>query len=151
MKIIYLSFLSLALCACGSPNTEEETNSISKQENNTEELENNTNAFDFDSTKVVDYDVEYGNDISYSENSRATIRVMLNVSEIPKEEEIKMTSYKIFKENTEGWSEVTIWSYLPEMDIKSSAYGIFEINDKGEVEFFTNDASLIETKWFKEN
>lgn len=144
MKIIYLTFLSLVLFACGNSNKE--------QENNIEalEVENISNTFDFDSTKVVNYAIEYGNDISYAGNSRATIRVMLNVSEIPTDEEITMTSYEIFKENTQGWNEVTIWSYLPEMDMKSSAYGIFEINDKGEVKFFTNDASLIETKWFKE-
>ena len=145
MKIIYLSILSVALFACG--------NSSVEQADNTEvlEVENNTNSFDFNETKVLDYNVEYGNNISYAGNSRATVRVMLNVSEIPSDEEITMTSYKIFKENTQGWNEVTIWSYLPEMNMQSSAYGIFEINDKGEVKFFNNEASLIGTKWYKEN
>lgn len=145
MKIIYLSFLSLALCACGNSNTEQEMN------DEVTEIENNSIAFNFDPTKVLNYEIGDIDDVSYTGNSRLTVKVMLNISEIPSEEEIKMTSYKIFKENTQEWNEVTIWSYLPEMNMKSSAYSIFEINDKGEVEFFTNDASLIDTKWYNEN
>lgn len=145
MKIIYISILSFALFGCGNSSTKQAGNSEALQ------VENKMNTFDFDETKVLDYNVEYGNDISYAGNSRATVRVMLNVSEIPSDEEITMTSYKIFKENTQGWNEVTIWSYLPEMDMQSAAYGIFEINDNGEVNFFNNVASLIGTKWYKEN
>lgn len=145
MKIIYLSILSFALFACGNSSTEQADNA------EVLEVENKRNTFDFDETKVLNYNVEYGNNISYAGNSRATVRVMLNVSEIPSDEEITMTSYKIFKENTQGWNEVTIWSYLPDMNMQSSAYGIFEINDKEEVKFFNNEASLIGTKWYKEN
>jgi len=150
MKIIYLSILSFALYACENSNIDE-SNSLEKVKNTSQLIVeiNESSSFDFDSTKVINYDVEYGNDISYAGNSRATVRVMLNVSDIPTEEEITMTSYKIFKENTQGWNEVTIWTYLPEMDIKSAAYGIFEINNKGEVSFFINEASLIATKWYK--
>lgn len=153
MKFTLLIILTLILFACGGSTSEQNHSKEATQEEDTPRAKEDkqTNTFDFDSTKVLDYDVNYGNDISYAGNSRATVRVMLNVSEIPTEEEIKMTSYKIFKENTEGWNEVTIWTYLPGMDIKSTAYGIFEINDQGEVKFFTNEAGLIGTKWYEEN
>ncbi len=88
-------------------------------------------------------------DVSYQGRSRMVYRVRLNVNKIPSDDDIKKVSNSIWKNGNTRWDEFTVFTYLPEMNTGSTAYGVAEFRRSGLTNFNTNDIALWGTKWKK--
>lgn len=69
------------------------------------------------SIEILDYQIVEKNDISLAGTPRMTYRVILNEEELPNEDQMRRTADAILKDGNERWSEVTIFMYMPEMNV----------------------------------
>jgi len=101
------------------------------------------------SKKLIAYKIVKKEDQSYRGESRMTYRVLLNVSEKPKDQKIKDVALSIWKNGNKSWGEFTVFLYLPEMNTNSSAYGIANFTPSGLKDFDVQEYALWGTKWKK--
>lgn len=99
---------------------------------------------------LLSYKIVKKEDQSYRGTSRMTYRVLLNVTEIPQEQEVKDVAVSIWKDGNKSWKEFTVFLYLPEMNTNSIAYGITNFTTSGLKDFNVQEYALWNTKWQKE-
>ncbi|MCH7763088.1 MAG: hypothetical protein IIB95_05020 [Candidatus Marinimicrobia bacterium] len=92
------------------------------------------------SKNLLSYKIVKKEDQSYRGTSRMTYRVLLNVTQKPKEQKIKDVALSI-------WKEFTVFLYLPEMNTNSVAYGIANFTPNGLKDFNVQEYALWDTKW----
>ena len=76
-------------------------------------------------------------------------RILVEVDKIPSDDAMKRTATHIWKNGNKGWTEFTVFIYLPEMELNYSAYGIIEFNTNEITDFFTSESNFYGTKWGK--
>jgi len=103
-----------------------------------------------DDSSLLRYEIAEKKDISFAGTSRMVYRVVLNVTNLPSENEMKATAKSIWENGNRNWGEFTVFMYLPEMDVEWVAYGIGEFRPSGLLEFKINESALIDTKWYVE-
>lgn len=85
--------------------------------------------------------------VGFANSNRMVYRIIVDVSRIPSLNEMKQTATYIWKNGNKKWSEFTVFVYLPGMDLKYSAYGIFEFDPSGITNYYKLESSLYDTKW----
>lgn len=98
---------------------------------------------------LLSYKIVKKEDQSYRGTSRMTYRVLLNVTEIPQEQEVKDVAVSIWQDGNKSWKEFTVFLYLPEMNTNSMAYGIANFTPSGVLDFNVQEYALWNTKWQK--
>jgi len=78
--------------------------------------------------------------------NRATQKIEVKSISLPSKELLINTAENIWKKN-KSYSEFTIFIYLKDMDINSSAYCIVEFDKKRMTDFILSKSSLYDTKW----
>ena len=82
-------------------------------------------------------------DISHALIKRVVYRIIMGTNNIPSEDEIKDAATELWKiENEED--EVTVFVYLPGMDLKGIAYAVLEFSPSGMDSFKTQEYALID-------
>ncbi len=98
---------------------------------------------------LLPYKIVEREDISYAGTPRLVVRVMVNVEKIPTKAELKRIANSIWANGNTRWSEFTVFIYLPEMNLHSTAYGIGEYRPNGLKFFKIQDFARYNTKWSK--
>ena len=80
-------------------------------------------------------------------NSKMVYRILVEVDKIPSDDAMKRTATHIWKNGNKGWTEFTVFIYLPEMELNYSAYGMIEFNTHGITDFSTSKSNFYGTKW----
>jgi hypothetical protein len=101
-------------------------------------------------TGILKYKIVKRKDVSYQGTSRMTFRIVLNVSRIPTEKEMKDTATEIWEDGNKSWAEFTVFMYLPDMNTNDMAYAVAEFRRSGMKEFKINEYALYGTKWKKD-
>ncbi len=96
---------------------------------------------------ILKYQVVKRKDISYLGNPRMAFRVILRVSRIPTEEQMKRTAIHIWQKGNKRYKVFTTFLYLPDMDTSGFAYAVAEFTPHGMKEFTTQKEALYGTKW----
>jgi|GEM_PF-2102257 uncharacterized protein YgiM (DUF1202 family) len=99
------------------------------------------------SNNLLSFKIVKKEDQGYRGTSRMTYRVLLNVSEKPKEQKIKNVALAIWNDGNKSWKEFTVFLYLPEMNTNSMAYGIANFTPSGLKDFNVQEYALWDTKW----
>lgn len=99
--------------------------------------------------KILKFKIVEKKDISYPGTLRMIYKVVFNVTKLPSNIDMEIVAKEIWNNNNKKWKEFTVFMYLSEMDIKMAAYGIWEFNQMGLVDFSKNKNALIGTKWNK--
>lgn len=98
-------------------------------------------------SQVLKYRIVKKEDISFMNTPRMVYRVILDINTIPSEQEMKNTAVQIWGNGNKSWQEFTVFMYLPDMDIESSAFGVGEFRPSGLLRFDRNENASIGTKW----
>ena len=98
-------------------------------------------------SQVLKYRITKKEDISFMGTSRMVYRIILEVSSVPTEKELKNTATQIWGNGNKTWQEFTVFMYMPEMDIESTAFGVGEFRPNGLLRFNRNEYTLTGTKW----
>lgn len=98
-------------------------------------------------SQVLKYRIVKKEDISFMNTPRMVYRIILDVNSIPSEQEMKNTAVQIWGNGNKSWQEFTVFMYLPDMDIESSAFGVGEFRPSGLLRFDRNENASIGTKW----
>ena len=101
------------------------------------------------SKPLLPYKIVEREDISYKGTPRLVMRVLVEVQELPNQDELKRISNSIWASGNTRWAEFTVFLYLPEMNIHSTAYGVGEYRPNGLKFFKIQDFALYNTKWLK--
>lgn len=101
------------------------------------------------SKNLLSFKIVKKEDHSYPGTSRMTYRVLLNVTKIPQEQEIKDVAFSLWQDDNKSWKEFTVFLYLTEMDTDDIAYGIANFTPSGLKDFNINEFALWDTKWEK--
>ena len=99
------------------------------------------------SKNLLSYKIVKKEDQSYRGTSRMTYRVLLIVTQKPKEQKIKDVALSSWKDGNKSWKEFTVFLYLPEMNTNSVAYGIANFTPNGLKDFNVQEYALWDTKW----
>ncbi len=91
---------------------------------------------------TLQYTIVGKNDVSYAGTPRMTNRVVLKVTKIPTEQQMKDVATAIWKNGNKSWKEFTVFIYLPDMDTDDIAYGVAEFRPNGLKEFRVQDFVL---------
>lgn len=72
---------------------------------------------------------------------------MLKTDTLPTEEQLRAVSTEVWLSDSKNWQEVTVWSYIPDIEYPGQAYGIVEFSENSEQSLLVNNAALIGTPW----
>jgi len=96
---------------------------------------------------ILSYRIVKKQDISYANTPRMVYRVVLDVTDIPSEIQMKRTASYIWENGNKHWKEFTVFMYLPGMNTSGAALGIGEFRPYGLKEFKVQGFVLAGTKW----
>jgi len=92
------------------------------------------------------YTIVEKEDTSLPGTPRMVYRVVVEVEEIPTNEELEKTALEIWKDGNKHWEWFTVFMYLPGMDTGNVPYGVAHFKPEG-LEFRIQEAALYGTKW----
>jgi len=135
ISMVIVLFFTL-LISCNNQEGKSQTSNIQK---------------DIEKTKdILSYVIKEKKDYSYLNNPRMSYRITLDVDKLPTKKQLESTAIKIWKEGNTNWKEFTVFMYLPEMDIESTAYYIAEFGLNGISRSEIQNYSTYGTKWWKD-
>lgn len=97
--------------------------------------------------KLLEYTTVKTQDISYANTPKMVHRIVLNVTGIPSEAEIKATALHIWEFGNKKWSEFTVFMYLPDTNTNGEAFAVAEFRPQGLKELRVQTLALAGTKW----
>ena len=97
----------------------------------------------------LSYKIVERKDYSYAGTPRMAYRVVFNVSDVPTEEEVKVTCDTIWRSAGGPWKEFTVFGYLPEMDTGDLAFAVATFVGTGQTSFKLTRSALYGTKWWR--
>jgi len=98
-------------------------------------------------TEPLPYRVVEQKDYSFATTRRMAYRVVVTTNTLPDEATLRTTAEEIWEKGDRGWSEFTVFLYMPGMNTDEMAYGVAEFSPAGLQEFRVQALALIGTRW----
>jgi hypothetical protein len=142
----YVTILSLATLLLLGCNTKAKFNE-SLIDNNIDTTTTSQTSNEDLNTHQLDYKVVEEKDTSYPGTTRMTVRLILQVNEIPQEADLRITANKLWLSDYKQYDQTNLFMYLPGMDTNDVAYVVVDFDKNTNTEFRIQDIALIGTKW----
>lgn len=94
------------------------------------------------STDLLKYRISEKQDVSYPGTPRMVYRVIIDISQLPTENQMRELAKSLWNDGNTHWVEFTVFLYLPNMNTNSVAYGRAEFRQTGLKEFEVQSIAL---------